>query len=94
LHIQNYCKNVVLALLVISNAGSSIFAQAPRIPRMPDGKPNLTGLWQFWDRREPVRHLTRRRNNVKRSEYTRLKSLLNPPACLSISQRVSVRQVL
>ena len=46
MHIQNYCKNVVLALLVICSAGSSIFAQAPRIPRMPDGKPNLTGLWQ------------------------------------------------
>ena len=46
MHIQNYCKNVVLALLVMCNAGSSIFAQAPRIPRMPDGKPNLTGLWQ------------------------------------------------
>ena len=44
--IQNYRKNVVLALLVICSAGSSIFAQAPRIPRMPDGKPNLTGLWQ------------------------------------------------
>jgi len=46
LSIQNYRKNVVLALLVICSAGSSIFAQAPRIPRMPDGKPNLTGLWQ------------------------------------------------
>jgi hypothetical protein len=46
LHIEKYRKNVVWALLIICGAASSMFAQAARIPRMPDGKPNLTGLWQ------------------------------------------------
>jgi len=38
-----------LAVLVMSLAANSAFAQAAqaqRIPRMPDGKPNFTGLWQ------------------------------------------------
>src|SRR5437764_12205691 len=35
--------------------------QASRIPRMPDGKPNLTGLWQalgtaYWDIRDHSAH--------------------------------------
>ncbi len=40
-----------LFLAPLSAAGQT---SAPRIPRMPDGKPNLTGLWQalgtaYWD---------------------------------------------
>ena len=35
----------VLSLTIIPMVGQAP-AQAPRIPRMPDGKPNLTGLWQ------------------------------------------------
>jgi hypothetical protein len=46
LHILSYRKNVLLSLLVICAAAGSAYAQAARIPRMPDGKPNLTGLWQ------------------------------------------------
>ena len=33
-------------MIVICAAAASAGAQAARIPRMPDGKPNLTGLWQ------------------------------------------------
>lgn len=35
----------VLSLTIITTLGQAP-AQAPRLPRMPDGKPNLTGLWQ------------------------------------------------
>jgi hypothetical protein len=36
---------VVILLAGVSITGQAP-AQAPRLPRMPDGKPNLTGLWQ------------------------------------------------
>src|SRR3989442_7553718 len=53
------CRFVILiiaAALAIQAFGQ---AQAPRIPRMPDGKPNLTGLWQAlgtpnWDIRDHI----------------------------------------
>src|SRR5437773_8730757 len=43
-----------LFLAPLSAAGQT---SAPRIPRMPGGKPNLTGLWQalgtaYWDIRD------------------------------------------
>jgi hypothetical protein len=46
--------SIILAALAIPAFGQ---AQAARIPRMPDGKPNLTGLWQAlgtanWDIRD------------------------------------------
>ena len=46
--------SVILAALAIPAVAQS---QAARIPRMPDGKPNLTGLWQAlgtasWDIRD------------------------------------------
>jgi hypothetical protein len=45
---------VAIASLAVQLSGQT---QAPRIPRMPDGKPNLTGLWQalgtaHWDIRD------------------------------------------
>jgi hypothetical protein len=46
LHIRRYWKMVLFVSLAVSTAAGSAYAQAPRIPRMPDGKPNLTGLWQ------------------------------------------------
>ena len=46
LHIQKHLRTVLLAVLVVGAALNSAYAQIARIPRMPDGKPNLTGLWQ------------------------------------------------
>src|SRR5882762_7272870 len=50
---------VAVFLLVISIAGQTPAPAAARIPRMPDGKPNLTGLWQalgtaYWDIRDHI----------------------------------------
>src|SRR5580693_9336 len=49
----------VFAFLIIAfpAAAQTPAAAAPRIPRMPDGKPNITGLWQalgtaYWDIRD------------------------------------------
>src|SRR5438093_1874119 len=44
---------IILSLATMLSAGQAP-ATAPRLPRMPDGKPNLTGLWQalgtaYWD---------------------------------------------
>jgi len=36
----------VLILSLVTNSAFGQAAQAQRIPRMPDGKPNFTGLWQ------------------------------------------------
>src|SRR5438874_9625797 len=50
--------SIAAALLVISIHGQTPApAVAARVPRMPDGKPNLTGLWQalgtaYWDIRD------------------------------------------
>ena len=43
-----------LFVLVMVAAGSAAAAQTPALPRMPDGKPNLQGIWQVlttasWD---------------------------------------------
>ena len=46
MHIKNCWESVLAALFVVCAAAGAGNAQAPRIPRMPDGKPNLTGLWQ------------------------------------------------
>ena len=46
MNVQRHWKCVLLVLLALSIAANSADAQAARIPRMPDGKPNLTGLWQ------------------------------------------------
>jgi hypothetical protein len=35
-----------LLALVVAATGSPASAQAPVVPRMPDGKPNLQGIWQ------------------------------------------------
>jgi len=48
--------SLILAALAIPASGQS---QAPRIPRLPDGKPNFTGLWQalgtaYWDIRDHI----------------------------------------
>jgi hypothetical protein len=48
--------SLILAALAIPASGQS---QAARIPRLPDGKPNLTGLWQalgtaHWDIRDHI----------------------------------------
>src|SRR5437667_12818721 len=48
---------LAVALLVISIYGQTSAPRAANIPRMPDGKPNLTGLWQalgtaYWDIRD------------------------------------------
>jgi hypothetical protein len=48
--------SLILAALAVPASGQS---QAARIPRLPDGKPNLTGLWQalgtaYWDIRDHV----------------------------------------
>jgi hypothetical protein len=48
--------SLIIAALAIPAFGQ---AQAPRIPRLPDGKPNLTGLWQalgtaYWDIRDHI----------------------------------------
>ena len=47
---------IVAAILAFPALGQS---QAPRLPRLPDGKPNFTGLWQtlgtaYWDIRDHV----------------------------------------
>src|SRR5438093_6306424 len=48
---------LAVALLVISIYGQTPAPRAANIPRMADGKPNLTGLWQalgtaYWDIRD------------------------------------------
>ena len=48
--------SLILAALAIPASGQP---QAPRIPRLPDGKPNFTGLWQAlgtgsWDIRDHI----------------------------------------
>jgi len=48
--------SLILAALAIPASGQS---QAARIPRLPDGRPNLTGLWQAlgtasWDIRDHI----------------------------------------
>ena len=48
--------SLILAALAIPASGQP---QAPRIPRLPDGKPNFTGLWQalgtaYWDIRDHI----------------------------------------
>src|SRR5206468_12878500 len=48
---RRFRTSLIIAALAIPLLGQ---AQAPRIPRLPDGKPNLTGLWQalgtaYWD---------------------------------------------
>src|SRR5437870_13508414 len=50
---------LVVASVHAQNRGqaASPAARTPNIPRMPDGKPNLTGLWQalgtaYWDIRD------------------------------------------
>lgn len=41
----------VVSLLMIIARSSHVAAQAPRtIPRMPDGRPNLQGIWQVRNR--------------------------------------------
>lgn len=46
MHILRDWKWLLSALLVLLLSAVSASAQGTRIPRMPDGKPNLTGLWQ------------------------------------------------
>ena len=42
---------VAASLLMINGAGARMGAQAPRaIPRQPDGRPNLQGIWQVRNR--------------------------------------------
>ena len=48
---------LAIALLAVSIHGQTPARPAAGIPRMPDGKPNLTGLWQalgaaYWDIRD------------------------------------------
>jgi hypothetical protein len=45
---------VLLPLALLAFNLATGFAQTPPVPRMPDGKPNLTGVWQalgtaYWD---------------------------------------------
>src|SRR5689334_18923220 len=47
----------VLPVLIASSATTQSPARSSAIPRMPDGKPNFTGLWQtmgtaYWDIRD------------------------------------------
>src|SRR5690242_12539128 len=51
---------MLLVLVAVGN-GQAPASTAPRIPRMPDGKPNFTGLWQAlgtadWDIRDHGAH--------------------------------------
>jgi hypothetical protein len=53
---RQFGLSIIVTALAIPAFGQ---AQAPRIPRMPDGKPNLTGLWQalgtaHWDIRDHI----------------------------------------
>jgi len=46
-------RNALFVLVMVA-AGSAAAAQTPALPRMPDGKPNLQGIWQVlttasWD---------------------------------------------
>ena len=48
---------LLVALPGMSQAPATARAAAPQVPRMPDGKPNFTGLWQasgtaYWDIRD------------------------------------------
>ena len=48
---------LAVLLLVISIQGQTPAPAAARVPRMPDGKPNMTGLWRalgtaYWDIRD------------------------------------------
>src|SRR5438128_2600150 len=48
---------VAIFFMVVPGNGQTPAAGVPRIPRMTDGKPNLTGLWQalgtaYWDIRD------------------------------------------
>src|SRR5436190_21045190 len=50
---------IVVLLMVVPVNGQTPAARppAPQVPRMPDGKPNLTGLWEalgtaYWDIRD------------------------------------------
>ena len=48
---------LAIFIMVVPGNGQTPAAGAPRIPRMTDGKPNLTGLWQalgtaYWDIRD------------------------------------------
>ena len=53
---RRFGLSIVLAAVAIPAYGQP---QAARIPRLPDGKPNLTGLWQalgtaYWDIRDHI----------------------------------------
>jgi len=53
------CRFVILIILAVFAIPALGQTQTPRIPRMPDGKPNLTGLWQAlgtanWDIRDHI----------------------------------------
>src|SRR6202166_420818 len=39
-------KQRLIAAMICGASVSAILAQAQSIPRMPDGKPNLNGIWQ------------------------------------------------
>src|SRR5438876_11333048 len=48
---------VVALFLVVPGNGQAPARTTPQVPRMPDGKPNFTGLWQalgtaYWDIRD------------------------------------------
>lgn len=47
-------RKTALLVFVLVTAGSAAFAQTPALPRLPDGTPNLQGIWQVlttasWD---------------------------------------------
>src|SRR5712671_6549448 len=48
---------IAILIIVVQVSPQTPAAAAPRLPRMTDGKPNLTGLWQalgtaYWDIRD------------------------------------------